>query len=57
MEQQRKFAMAPDILEELKAIDELPPADPDLWKPLFEPGSFNDEYGPLEVETNRLSTQ
>ena len=57
VEQPRKFAMAPDIIDELQSIAELMPADPDLWKPRFEPGAFNDEHGPLEVEKYRLSPQ
>ena len=47
--------MAPDIIEELQLMAELPPADPDLWKPRFEPGAFNDAHGPLEVEAYKLS--
>ena len=50
----RKFALAPDIIEECQAVADLPPVDPETWQPLFEPGDFNDEHGPLEIDTYKL---
>ena len=34
---------------------ELPEVNEEDWAPLFEPHSFNDEHGPLDIEDYRLS--
>ena len=36
-------------------MNELPAVDPDSWKPLFEPSSFNEAHGPLEVAEYKLT--
>ena len=55
MGQERKWPLGPDIVEECQAVEELPAAEPDAWKPLFEPTEFNDAHGPLEVAAYKLT--
>ena len=53
--QDRKFPMGIDIADQLQEIEEMQPADPSLWQPLFEPAAFNEAHGPLLVENFRLN--
>ena len=55
MGQDRKWPLGPDVVEECQAVEALRPADQDEWAPVFEPTSFNDIHGPLEVEPYRLT--
>ena len=50
-----KWPLGPDIVEECKEVDALPMDDSANWKPLFEPTDFNNEHGPLVVDSYRLS--
>ena len=45
----RKWQLGPDIIEECKAVTELPAVDQEQWKPVFEPTDFNDAHGPLLI--------
>ena len=53
----RKFPMGPDIFEECKIVDDMPEADPDVWKPLFHPTNFAQQHGQLKFEDFKLSDQ
>ena len=46
----RMWALGPDIIEECKEVDSLDNVDIEQWKPMFEPGDFNTEHGPLTIE-------
>ena len=56
-EQERKWPMGPDIVEECQAVAELPSVDPDAWVPLFEPHDFTNAHGPSVVEQYQLSQE
>ena len=53
-DQDRKWPLGPDIVEECQAVAALPPVDPDGWVPLFEPTEFTRAHQPLLVEDYRL---
>ena len=54
-EQERKYPLGPDIVEECQAVAALPLVDPDTWLPLFEPHDFGRANQPLLVEQYQLS--
>ena len=54
LDQERKWPIGPDAVEECQAVADVPPDDCDDWSPLFDPHKFNAEYGPLEIENYRL---
>ena len=49
------WPLGPDIVEECQAVDELPKVDMDQWQLHFEPNDFNNEHGPLTLDSYRLS--
>ena len=54
---QRKYLMGPDIIEECQEVAALPAIEADLWVPLFEPHSYNEEHGPLTLDASKLSQE
>ena len=50
-----KIPMGPDLVEECSAVADLPPADSEEWRPLFEPTRFNEANGPLTLEAFKLN--
>ena len=54
IEMERKFPMGPDVIEECKAVTEMAAVSDSDWSPLFEPHDFNEEHGPLDIESYRL---
>ena len=48
----RKFALAPDIIEECTAVAEM--AEQPDWAPLFEPNDFNEQHKPLTLDQFKL---
>ena len=52
--EERKWPLGPDIVEECQAVANLPDAGIEGWVPVFEPTDFNTEHGPLEIEAYRL---
>ena len=51
----RMWALGPDIIEECKEVDAIDNVDIQQWQPLFDPGDFNTEHGPLTIEQYQLS--
>ena len=51
------WPLGPDVVEECRAVAELPAVDSDSWSPLFEPVEFNEAHAPLQVEDYRLSQE
>ena len=41
-DQIRKFALAPDLIEECQAVADLNDVNIDGWEPIFEPSDFNE---------------
>ena len=54
VDQDRKYPLGPDIVEECRAVAEAPQVNLDEWSPLFDPEDFNKEHGPLLIEDFRL---
>ena len=54
-DQERKWPLGPDIVEECQAVANLEEGDPDQWAPLFDPQAFNEANQPLTLEQYRLS--
>ena len=54
-EQERRWKLGPDIVEECQAVAVMPLVDPDAWLPLFEPHDFGRANQPLLVEQYQLS--
>ena len=55
LEQERKWQLGEDIIEECQSIEQLDTVDELQWMPLFEPTQFNEQHGPLEQEKYRLA--
>ena len=51
----RRHALGPDIVEECQVVSNIIAGNPEDWVPLFEPTSFNECHGPLELEKYSLS--
>ena len=41
IEEDKKWPLGPDIVEECDAVANLDPTEEDSWSPLFEPTDFN----------------
>ena len=54
-EQERRWKLGPDIVEECQAVAVMPLVNPDAWLPLFEPHDFGRANQPLLVEQYQLS--
>ena len=50
-----KIPMGPDLVEEYSAVADLPPADSEEWRPLFEPTRSKEANGPLTLEAFKLN--
>lgn len=48
------WPLGPDVVEECRAVAELPAVDSSGWAPLFDPVEFNEAHAPLQVEDYRL---
>ena len=57
VDQERKYPIGPDAIEECHAVADIPPDDCEDWNPLFDPHKFIDEYGPLEIEKYRFKPE
>ena len=55
LEQERKWPLGEDIIEECQAIEQLSTLDEEQWTPLFEPTQYNEQHGPLELQNHRLT--
>ena len=56
VDQDRKWPLGDDIIEECQAIEQLDTLPEDQWMPLFEPAQFNEQHGPLELDHYRLTS-
>ena len=52
---ERKWPLGPDIVEECQAVTEMEEVREDTWTPIFEPHDFNEENGPLLIDTYWLT--
>ena len=55
LEQERRFQLGPDIVQECQAVDSYSEDRREEWAPLFDPDDFNKRHGPLMIEKYRLS--
>ena len=56
-DQIRKFALAPDLIEECQAVADLNHVNIDGWEPIFEPTDFNEQHGPLHIDSYNLAVE
>ena len=57
LEMERKWPLAPDIIEECQAVEQQSTSEEDTWAPIFEPTDFKEEHGLLELEKYRLTPE
>ena len=51
----RKIPIGPDLVEECQTVMDLPPVDPDVWAPTFDPTDFNEKNRPLYIDDYKMS--
>ena len=57
VEQERKWSLPDDIIEECHAVEQLAVDEDERTTPLFEPTDFKVEHGPLELDRFKLSAE